>query len=471
MVRSERAIAATVAAALVVAAGAAVTALLDRTSPPGAEAPATPDGSDRGAAERTIYDLTGNFAACVGDDYSLIGRFARTARHPPSRRAQILRIAGVVGAVRDLKVTRPPRTVIVPRDVIARRAGDSVDRGYSQQDASVDARVFVALGALDRRVDLRAKARQLVEQQVLGFYSPDSGRLFASAGEEKLRLVDEVVLAHEIAHALVDRQIGLPRLSGDRLDSDEVLARRSFVEGDASLTALHYVMATRTPQELAAAGGDLAALTQNEPARTGDIPYLMRRLLEFPYEEGLAFVCDRFDAGGWRAIRRLYRHPPRSTAEILFPERYGQGAKPATPAPPPRLRGRWERVRRDVVGAADLLTLFESPGGRAPETPGRRVRWVTGWNGGRLDVWQRNARIALSMTINQLRRRAAPPLCRGFRKWHEETFPTARVMDEGGGSILWSRRGGFAGVGCSPRAGRFVYAPDRATARRLLAAG
>lgn len=434
------------------------------SGPPPDREPTTTSTSD---GERTIYDDIGDFSKCFGDSYSLIGKIARNVEDTPGLRDDVGRIARGVATMRGLRGGKAPKAVFLTREEIGRRAAGSVDHSYSASDARLDGELLFALGAADKAVDAKRIAHDLIEDEVLGFYSPESKTLYASADRGRLRLLDEVVLAHEIAHALVDRRIGLPELEAD-LDSDEQLARRSLLEGDANLAAVHYLMGTRTPEQLAAAGTALAEIAGDQTGSASGAPYLMRRLLAFPYEEGLAFVCGLYERGGWKAVNAAYERPAASTAEILFPDRYGERDDVVELRRAPSPGRRWTHARRDVVGAADLLTLFESPGGVPPETKGERVSWVAAWQGGRLDIWTHDGGVAVAMTIADRRGGAMPSsLCDRLATWHEESWPDGVVFEERTDATLWRRRGGFSGIACGPGLARFVYAPAKRPARLL----
>jgi hypothetical protein len=58
----------------------------------------------------------------------------------------------------------------------------------------------------------------------------------------------------------------------------------------------------------------------------------------FPYREGLAFVAALRRRHPWSAIDAVFKRPPRSTEQIIHPEKYVADEKPiavAAPASPP----------------------------------------------------------------------------------------------------------------------------------------
>ena len=53
-----------------------------------------------------------------------------------------------------------------------------------------------------------------------------------------------------------------------------------------------------------------------------------KRLLLFPYEDGMRFVADIYRAGGLELVNRMYEQPPVSTEQILHPNKYLEGELP-----------------------------------------------------------------------------------------------------------------------------------------------
>jgi hypothetical protein len=178
-----------------------------------------------------------------------------------------------------------------------------------------------------------------------------------------------------------------------------------------------------------------------------ELPHFVQASMVFPYEEGLRFVCALYERGGWRAVDRAYRRLPASSAEILFPERYGRGERPADPPDPPPPGGGWRPIDRQALGAADLLALFEAPGGdrkRALESARARVG---AWAGGEVHAWALGDRTAVALAL--VDRRARGRLCASIKAWRA----AARVE---------------AVVRCSGRHVRVGLADDARIAARLV---
>jgi hypothetical protein len=334
---------------------------------------------------------------------------------PTSGGRTVAAVARDVERLRRLRLEKLPKPRYLTGRALTRRVEGLLEE-YPDAEAEADGRALAALGALPRGADLKALLGRALAGQVAGFYDPRTGELVVDSGEDPaLGGLDRVILAHELEHALADQAFGLPdavRAEEPAEGSeDAAVAATALVEGDATLLMqayavdnLSFVDAIRSIAPLLASERELAAL-----------PYYIREGLVFSYEEGLRFVCELYERGGWRAVDRAYRMLPSSTAEILFPDRYGRGERPIDPPDPPHPGGAWRRIDRQALGAADLLLLFEAPGddkGRGLDDARRRVE---SWAGGELHTWARGNRTAVALGL--VDRQAEGSLCGSMKAW------------------------------------------------------
>jgi hypothetical protein len=359
----------------------------------------------------------------------------------------------VAGVARDVERLRRLRFAKLPRPkYLTGRALDRRIEGwleeYPDAEADADGRVLIALGALPPGSDLKELFGRALTGQVAGFYDPRNGELVVDSGEDPaLSGLDRFILAHELDHALTDQALELPEAV--RADEppegaeDAAMAASALVEGDATLLMEAYAVdnlslvdALRAIVPFLASEQELAVL-----------PYYIQRGMLFPYDEGEEFVCELYRRGGWRAVDRAYRRLPASTAEILFPERYGSRDRPVDPPDPRGPGAAWKRIDRQAFGALDLLLLFEAPGddrGRALDDAKRRAG---SWAGGELHTWARGRRTAVAIRLVDRGRGRA--LCESMKAWRS----AARVR---------------AQIRCAGRHVRVGIAPDARTATRLV---
>lgn len=378
---------------------------------------------------------------------------------------QLAEVARLVADVRELDFRELPRLTYLEPAALSRRVAGLLE-DYSDAEADVDRRVLVALGAAPPGSDLEGMLGDALAERVAGFYDAEAGELVVGVRTRgsSLSPLEEVVLAHELQHALADQTLGLPEGQDEPGGEDAALAERALVEGDATVTMQEYAQrALSVAEQLRLAAEGLAVGAGVETGQA--LPHFVERSLLFPYREGAAFVSALRERGGWGAVDDAYRHLPVSTAQIIFPTRYPDDApRPVTPsgelAPP------WQRSERLAVGAADLLFLFEAPGGdpaRALDDPRGAV---AGWDGGALRLWTRQGDSALSVVIS---RRGDDRLCGAVVAWYRAVFEDDEAAPRRRGERLAQRGDRQAAVvGCSAEKVRVGIGPDLETARALL---
>jgi hypothetical protein len=292
-------------------------------------------------------------------------------------------------------------------------------------------RLLESLGAVPRGTDLTQLRRDLLDEQVAGFYSPETGELVVRVPDDgRIRPVDRITIAHELEHALADQVLGLPPLDGDADDADAGLAALAVVEGDATLLmnlwALEHV--SITDQLGAMLGGDLAAAQASLAA----VPHHLQRELLFPYTDGLDLICDRWLEGGWAAVDAAYDDLPPTTAEVLF----GPDANPPTATATTTAPAGYDEVLTTTFGAAPLSWLLEAPGGepdRALDDPrGRAAVWA----GGQARVWSDGDDSAVALALRD--GGGGPDLCASMERWATAAFPGADRDHTEGATVLTS---------------------------------
>jgi hypothetical protein len=374
----------------------------------------------------TVAALASTLAACsggelgsfsgsadVGDCVDQAARFA--GESTPTRLREVSR---EVARMRRLRFRTAPAAQYVRRAELERRIRREIESSYPDAEAAAESRALVALGALPRGTSLKRLLKRALPGQIAGYYDPRTRRLVvgANAGKE-LDAIERLTLAHELEHALVDQALGLPSFLDEQATADGredvELAGLSLVEGDATLfTEAFATEHLSAADALRAVGPVLAASDEFDR-----LPHYVQANTVFPYEEGLAFVCRLFERGGWRAVDRVYRRLPQTSAQIMFPGRYAAKERAVDP-PDARSPGRgWRLVERQAFGAANLLWLFQAPGGDpAREPPDARER-AAAWAGGELFLWQRAGRTLVTLTL--VERRGERDLCGSLRQWFE----------------------------------------------------
>ncbi len=309
-------------------------------------------------------------------------------------------------ASRGLDFTRPvPIRPLAPAEVSA-AVGDDLARTLSPDDRARTERVYGALGLVPPGTHLEPAMQQLFTSQLAAFYDPRTGSLAIATGavdvgSPALRtitaltgrdLVGELVVAHELTHALQDQHWGLSR-DAERAtasDTDRILARRALLEGDATWASFATVAGGRLDDDTRArVVAQLAGLRGQLAKAVPDVPPLLRDSLAFQYQDGGRFVDTLLARGGWPEVDRAEADPPTSTEQILHPERY-LAARRVVPAPvrvggTVRLtRAGYQPILADTLGEA-VIRIYAGQ----VLAPDQAARVADGWRGDRLLAFTR----------------------------------------------------------------------------------
>lgn len=381
--------------------------------------------------------------------------------------AQVEEIAAVIESMRELSFEETPEPQLITREEVAAQIAAELEEEYPAEDAELDRRLLAALGAVPADADLREMLRDTLSEQVAGRYDPETGELtvVAEPDDEPLGPLDQVTLAHELGHAIVDQRIGLPDL-GDDDDygegrEDAARAAQAVVEGDATLLMVLYAQQHLTAEEQARLAEEHRELAGEADALDA-LPHYLRRALLFPYEEGTVFAAQVSQQRGWEAMDEALAEPPETTLEILEPERYlaaDDGPDEVRDAPDPA--GEWERATQRSFGASDLLFLFEAPGDDAQAALSEPVERATAWRGGEVVLWGDGERDALAVLLA-----GGEGLCDSVATWYAAAFPDAEERDDAE-ATTWHEADRVAHLACEDDEVRLGIGPDVEVARSV----
>jgi hypothetical protein len=306
---------------------------------------------------------------------------ATTAAAAPAP-APVAVIARRVEALRGLDFDQIPRPVSVTPEQARREGLEDLDRTYPEARRRADEQVLKLLGLIDPSVDLRDVSASVFSEGVAGYYDPRTKRMRTVRGASTgTRVLAEMVLAHELTHALEDQRYGLG-IADQSGSDDAALARLALVEGSASELMYAYADRHFTPEETL--GGVLGSAF----ADTGSLPGFLQAQLVFPYTGGQAFISAlRERAGGrWTLVDLAERsRPPVSTEQVMHPAKW-VAFEPPLPVrvhAGAALGDGWKRAAGGVLGEFQTRELLARAGG------GGSAEAAAGWGGDRYELWQR----------------------------------------------------------------------------------
>ena len=159
-------------------------------------------------------------------------------------------IAERVEALRGLRFEQVPRPLAVTGEQARREGLEDLDRDYPPERRRADEAIYKLLGLIDDDADLRELSGSLFGEGVAGYYDPRDGRLRVVEGAGTgNRVLEEIVLAHELTHALEDQRFGLET---EPTTDDRTLARTALHEGTATALMYAYVRGTSAPRRRSA---------------------------------------------------------------------------------------------------------------------------------------------------------------------------------------------------------------------------
>src|SRR3954454_23094750 len=250
-----------------------------------------------------------------------------------------------------------PRTFLTRQELQA-RVDEQLSRDGAVTELARATRLYVALGLLDASDDLAGLMGQFRGREIDGSYDPRTGQIYVVANSGRLGPMERIVAAHEYTHALQFQHLDVRRLrAAAAVDGDRSLALSALLEGDATWMMGRYALADLTREELDAML--MESIMQQAQGVGQRFPLVLRETAQFPYVEGVRFlqaVVGRETLLGddyGSAVNRLFESPPRSTAEVLHPERYLRGQGPLDVAlgePASRLGSGWQELERGVLG-------------------------------------------------------------------------------------------------------------------------
>lgn len=226
-------------------------------------------------------------------------------------------IERAVAAIRQLHFQQPVAYEVLTRAGIKQTIQQKLADQYSDAEFKNVATGLAALGLIDRDYPLKQKYIELLGEQIAAFYDQHQHKLCMFEDASLDNGQNRIVLAHELTHALQDQNFGLLKLPLETKDNDDMaLAASALVEGDATMAMAEYMLQNLSLRVLR---DNLAGLMTQNMEQLQKAPRYLRETLIFPYLRGQEFCAA---LGGYDAISAAFKEPPKSTAQILHPEKY-----------------------------------------------------------------------------------------------------------------------------------------------------
>ncbi|HLH22040.1 MAG TPA: hypothetical protein VK066_05930 [Chloroflexota bacterium] len=264
-----------------------------------------------------------------------------------------------------------PEVALTPAEYRDRMIADMADED-SQKSIEDSRQLMVALGLLAPDVDLYQMELDFRTGIVLGEYDPDTKQLYVITGTDLTRPLERVTLAHEFTHALQDQYYDIRALlPKDSDNSDRDLAVSSILEGDALISEQLYEIHALSRAERQEKRREEQSMSSQ--VNLDRVPLVLLEETYFPYVYGPEFIASvigrdtlrqAIDSGtGYGpAVTPIFENPPKSTAQIIHPEKYVNNVLPVPvnfPDLAAALGPGWEQRRKDLLGEIDHRILIQ----------------------------------------------------------------------------------------------------------------
>jgi hypothetical protein len=279
--------------------------------------------------------------------------------------------------------------------------------------------IFQAIGLLSRDVSYLDAQKALGEGGVLGYYDPESKELRVRAGQ--LSPLVRTVIVHELVHALDDQRFNLHRPQYDTADDEIGFGFVALAEGNARHVENAY-RDTLTTGEKASALAEEQKLAVSGALSLAKLTLAMIQLELAPYEQGEKFVEAVLANGGQSALERAFNDPPRTSEQVIYPDKYFSREARRTVNPPPadgtvfKSGVFGEITLRAVLGAANSA--------RAAETA------AAGWAGDWYVAWRESNRVCLRADFVMESSKDTTELREALTKWAQNR-PSGKVTNNG----------------------------------------
>ncbi|MDP7248754.1 MAG: hypothetical protein QGF00_04060 [Planctomycetota bacterium] len=262
-----------------------------------------------------------------------------------TRKIQLLRerserIGKHIAKIRGLPFKGPVKKGIQNKQELRKYMQEMMQRKQPKEKMDALARAYAMVGLMPRGIDLSKLVLDLLQQQVAGFYDPETKALYLI---NEWSISQTSIISHELMHALQDQHFDLLSLPMEDEKREDVMnAVRCVIEGegmlmmflyvadkDADVGAFETLLGEGYKSYITALNRGMEFEFKEDSFLSGlgmgglaNVPRVIKESLILPYMAGLVFVHRAWKKGGWQGVNDLYQDMPQSTEQILHIEKY-----------------------------------------------------------------------------------------------------------------------------------------------------
>jgi hypothetical protein len=311
---------------------------------------------------------------------------------------RILELADVietqVGRFRGLSVGQPIAKTFAKREEIEKRLFELAHESSPPRQVELERKALGKLGLIPRGFDFAEFLGRASMLPTSSLYDPRTKTLYIDdslTGLKRNEEIDDKVvvsLVMSLFHALQDQHFNLTPYSTKVEGNDDAsLARLALVLGDALGVLVDYSVSSRFMSPDQVRDADLSFRQEIESQLGDNAPEALREMSVFPSVAGYKFMMSFRKWNALEEANKLYSDFPRSTEQLLHPEKYLAQRDDPTIVESQPLPGLlpvpWKSVYTNVLGEFSLYLVLNSfierrKAGQATE----------GWDGDHLELFE-----------------------------------------------------------------------------------
>jgi hypothetical protein len=388
-----------------------------------------------------------------------------------SMASQIDQIQSQVIEERGLQPKHSVPVILLSPDELHQNVINDFLADYTDEEMADDVLELTTIGLLEPGYDFKSFYTDLLSEEVAGYYDTDTSEMFV-VQDEGFTGPEHLTYAHEYTHVLQDQTYDIKdglKTSDEacEADTERCAAIQALIEGDASLseyTWFQYYANTQDQQEII---NFMTSMTN--PVYDLAPAYLQDDFI-FPYSQGLTFVQDLFDQGGWTAVDAAYRNPPVSTEQILHPELYPSDVPIPVDLPDlaATLGEGWREVSRNQMGewyTYLILARAANANARLDDTTAQNA--AAGWGGDEYVVLHNESTGSSAFVMKTVwdTKADAEEFSNAVRQYADIRFGVPATQQ--GDTLTWSYPDGYSSFYHSGDTTVWIIAPDTSTAEKL----
>jgi tetratricopeptide (TPR) repeat protein len=375
---------------------------------------------------------------------SIEGVSLPTATAPPQSRSaqvqvssQIIELADRIETqIRELRGLSADQTIVkafASQQAIEKRVLELADELNPPSQIELDRKIFAILGLVPRSFDLAEFLRRISLLSTVSHYDPETSTLYIAESLTGVTQEEIVVsLVVNVVHALQDQHFNLTPYTTKVMGNDDAsMARLALVLGDALAVLVDYSLNSKTLTPAQARDVERSFRLGIESQLGENVPEALKQFNVFPAVSGFRFMGSFRKWNTWKDTTKLYSDVPRSTEQIMHPEKYiasrDDPAVVQSQSSPDVLSAPWRSISANVLGEFSLYLVLNRFIGKE-----KAEGAAQGCDGDRLELFEHpNGNLALFLRAVWDAEQDASEFAVAYSDLIQKKYPGVRLVKVG----------------------------------------